>query len=862
MAEQEIILKYKVDLSELDSAVGEMEQKMVAAKSAAQISPVDKDAAKNVKAVTAELLPLQAEIHRLELETNNLKKSLKETESELKRVSGAWTPEHFKMHLAATKLGEAIANNNKLLGGMKIEERALKKTIDGFSTMNRELRELKGQLASGQISGEAFDSAAEKAGELQEKLDGANQRVRALASSTKNLDATMQGIQGAAGIFSAYQGAAAAFGSENENLVKTLAKVQGSIALVNGLQSVAKTLNKDSAFSIIFLSKAQAAYAAIVGVTSGALKLMRVALIATGFGAIAVSIGVLIAKWDEWKVGIMAFIDLALLPFKTLLQAIGVIDDDETKAAIKRADQRIEKMGKEVLVLGRVKNAVQARYDAEIAFAQAAGKDTEKLERKKELDFIKRSQRELQILKNLNIARGGLTEDEAKLYQYLNDEILKARDRLEIAEIKNNKKIDARREEASKNRADNAKKEADKLLKNRVDNAKKEADKLLRQTEELEQLRLSMIADAEERELAMIRAQAEKKIAQAEGNAELMQALVDRRELDLQAVRDKFAKQREDKAREEFEKEVALIAEQDEVRISLIPDSAEREEAEIAASFDKRIQKLQDLGLLTTEVEAQIIQEQEDALKKLRKKRHEEEMEEMDQENKEKLAAQLKYVDARVKLAGDTLMVLQGFEKVLASAGEDTADFQKGLALFEIAISTAQAIANVILMSTAAAKAAAVMGNPLSPFLLAGYIATGLATVLGNMAAANNLVNSASVPKYAKGVEWLDGKGSATSDSIPAMLSKGERVVPTHLNEKYWDEYSAMHNGWFDKLVATKYIEPAIIELLSGTGVVTKNSWMGENIVGAISGNAKQNKKQHKELVKALTYKKDNPRRW
>ena len=85
----------------------------------------------------------------------------------------------------------------------------------------------------------------------------------------------------------------------------------------------------------------------------------------------------------------------------------------------------------------------------------------------------------------------------------------------------------------------------------------------------------------------------------------------------------------------------------------------------------------------------------------------------------------------------------------------------KTLALAEIAINTGKAISSAV---------AASAGNGL--FGLA-EIATLVTTIISNMTAAIGIVNSA---KFADG-GLVEGPGTGTSDSIPAMLSNGESVI-------------------------------------------------------------------------------------
>jgi hypothetical protein len=72
--------------------------------------------------------------------------------------------------------------------------------------------------------------------------------------------------------------------------------------------------------------------------------------------------------------------------------------------------------------------------------------------------------------------------------------------------------------------------------------------------------------------------------------------------------------------------------------------------------------------------------------------------------------------------------------------GQKQSAAQKALAVAGLAVNTAVSIGNTIAGATAAAAA----GGPAAPFLLAGYIASGLATVLANFASAKKLLGGAS----------------------------------------------------------------------------------------------------------------------
>ncbi len=109
--------------------------------------------------------------------------------------------------------------------------------------------------------------------------------------------------------------------------------------------------------------------------------------------------------------------------------------------------------------------------------------------------------------------------------------------------------------------------------------------------------------------------------------------------------------------------------------------------------------------------------------------------------------------------------IMGGIGQLADALGEKNTAFaklSKVLALAEIAINTGKALAAGI----AQAQSVPFPGN-------IAAIATTVATILANIATATKTVNSA---KFATG-GLVEGEGTATSDSIPAMLSNGESVM-------------------------------------------------------------------------------------
>jgi hypothetical protein len=269
------------------------------------------------------------------------------------------------------------------------------KASEMVQRLRSQLKEMKAELASGNLSTEAFNKLSIKAGELQDRIGDVNQRVKNLASDSGKLDGFVSVATGIAGGFAAAQGAIALFGDENQDLQKTLVKVQGAVAVLNGFQAVANTLNKDSAAMtqlVAIKTKiaefAQRRYAMAVGQTTGMIKAARVAgvalaatLAATGIGALIMGISMLIPKIMDWvkatrnQADEQERLNDQLNTTEEWTNNAIKLNDHYTKLAVERAKQRgasesevfeIERKGREKNIEETKKyyNELKAEFDS------------------------------------------------------------------------------------------------------------------------------------------------------------------------------------------------------------------------------------------------------------------------------------------------------------------------------------------------------------------------------------------------------------------------------------------------------------------------------------------------------------------
>jgi hypothetical protein len=196
----------------------------------------------------------------------------------------------------------------------------LNATTESVKSLKAQLREAQNDVTQlsekfGATSKEAIN-AAKKAGILKDAIGDAKALTDAFNPDAK-FKALSSSLSGVAGGFAAVQGGMALFGSESENVEKTLLKVQSAMALSQGLQTIGESVDSFKQLGAVLksnvavqkvLTASQAAYTTVVGASTGALKLLRIALAATGIGAIVVGLGLLIANFDKVKKAVLNLI--------------------------------------------------------------------------------------------------------------------------------------------------------------------------------------------------------------------------------------------------------------------------------------------------------------------------------------------------------------------------------------------------------------------------------------------------------------------------------------------------------------------------------------------------------------------------
>jgi len=167
-------------------------------------------------------------------------------------------------------------------------------------SLRSQLRESVQELARLQntagASAKEIANAAKRAAELKDRIGDAKATIDAFNPDAK-FKAFGQSIQGVAGAFAGAQGALALFGVESENVQKQLLKVQGALAFSEGLNTILGSIDGFKNLALVIKTQVLQAFTTLRG-----------AIIASGIGALAIGLGLLIANFDKVKEAVLKFI--------------------------------------------------------------------------------------------------------------------------------------------------------------------------------------------------------------------------------------------------------------------------------------------------------------------------------------------------------------------------------------------------------------------------------------------------------------------------------------------------------------------------------------------------------------------------
>lgn len=229
-------------------------------------------------------------------------------------------------------------------------------------SLRSQLREATQELAKLQdtagASATQIAAAARRAAELKDRIGDAKDTIEAFSPDAK-FKAFSQSIQGVAGAFAGAQGALALFGVESENVQKQLLKVQAALALSEGLNTVFSSIDGFKNLALVLRTQVVTAFSTLRG-----------AIAATGIGALAIGLGLLIANFDKVSQAVLK----AIPGLRTFANFIGNITQKVTDfvGITSQSDRALELYAK---------NSAnrKATYERELKVLEAQGGQEKKI---------------------------------------------------------------------------------------------------------------------------------------------------------------------------------------------------------------------------------------------------------------------------------------------------------------------------------------------------------------------------------------------------------------------------------------------------------------------------------------------------
>lgn len=743
--------------------------------------------AENTKIISIEVRTDEAirQIAQLDAQIEGLKKQEAALKKEMKEGDGATSAQREAM--------AKLKNEITYLNGVK---RAYTSEVQNATKANNanegSLKQLRAQLSSLTAQYDAL-SRTEREGEIGKNLQ---KQIKAINDELKSGEEATGRFQRSVGSYA--QSLAPQFGGLQASLAVlgqglTALRDLGSSTVSSFQRLIAefKTANTEA----VGLGTAQRAAAVGTNVLTTGFKFLKVAIAATGIGLLIVALGTLYSFFTRTQEGVEKFnvilaqvgavVDVILDRVAMLGKAIFQVFSGDFAGAANTAKGALVGIGEELTEetrrAGELRKALNEieKQEAGLRARRAAEKVQIADLRRVANDTTKSYAERTKAQEEANRIALKTAEDEKKLgelrianmlgYTEVTKEARKALDMLAqgadadsiiqslgLAQstIKDYKELvnvygqyNQKVQEFTQMTVEGTAK-VNAIAKEAAAKAKEARDKELAEAEKVIDLQISLIRDE------IVRKQAEEETAHRRKVEELKRRLAEEDNLTLAA-------------RQSLNQQIELEEQRHEQAMATLDKEA----------FDKRMQDIQTRHQeMLKEKQQEFTEEADQLLAELAEEMaiiEEADNAELKSEmakNEQKLAIE----EMNRKNYAESKQALQ----VLAEENEAFAVASKALALGEIAVNTGKAIAAGV------ANASAV---PFPANIAA--IATTVLTVMANIATAIKTVKGA---KFATG-GFVSGEGSATSDSIPAMLSNTESVNNAQATAMFWPMQSAFN---------------------------------------------------------------------
>jgi hypothetical protein len=508
-------------------------------------------------------------------------------------------------------------------------------------------------------------------------------------------------------------------------------------------------------------------------------------------------------------------IDGVITAFQNFTDLIGLTDI----ASQKFVDNQIKQYA-------GLTEAIKQSADREIAIRKAAGESTLEIEKKKLNDIIESSKRQITVLNSIERAGRELTDEQKKQREDAINDAVAADTQLRVNAATEQKRIE---------------------------------DEYKKHLERLRALRTGNITSDYEREKQIVRNNFADGLKTANGNAEETRELKIKLTNELNEVDKKYFSDLIGQSKE------SVTAIQDlQVNSSLVQiDINAKLNSELLKQDEEAEKKRLELKKRLQSEYFAFLGETLSTASQINSNIAERQIQEANDVSDAEVQALQNQYDQNIISKEEFERRKQGIDKKTADEERKIKQKQfevnRQIALIQVIINTAQAVSKTI----------GELGFPAAiPFV-------ALAAATGALQTAAIL--SQPTPKFAKGVVDLQGDGTGTSDSIHAMLSKGESVITAKETYSYKDLLLAINKGSGHKYIEATYIAPALkaqrrkyeehkdrsfADNLMRSMTINQSQFRDSNILDSLKQSRKMEKENILYLAKVIESTKRSKHKW
>ena len=637
------------------------------------------------------------------------------------------------------------------IGNVKKLDKALNEFSDtvgievsgSISKMEDKLYELGLQ---GQQNTQEFKTLQEQVARYKQIVIETDRSIDALAEQGRGLSNALALAEGTVAGYQAFTGVSALLGTENEALLETMTKLQAAQGVLNSIMVIRQKLQEKSIVLSRLQAAAQALYTTVVGTTTGAMKLLRLAMLAVPLVALVAGIVAVITYFDKLVALFRPLID----GFKALTDWFGWTDhagEEAAKNEARRVNEAIADIKRKREALTEAYTAEQKAIDRQIKLRKLEGKSFDDLTTKKingtieyKKEMIVSMQEELKALQSLNLERQKslilIAANKAQIesvnaqIQALNDEVLDSQ-----IELKENEKaiLDKRRDAWKKHRDEQLAKEKkyrDELLKIQQA-AQARMDALL---DEIAKVEEDFQTEARDKAVNAVTDKYFRLIEEAKQYGYDTSTLEQAQQAELTTLRDGFAKEDLERQRNAQnmikDNRIALMKEGQEKESEAVRENYARQLIDIMENEQINADEKRELAKQLKELEEQELLEIAKTYAEEEKQLKIDKFNEYAQNVQDGISAISTLNEA---IAQKQIADAEGNEKKQEKIARKAFNINKALQLASATVSGIQAVQNAY---TTAQASPITLANPAYPFIAAGIAAATSAANIAKIATA------------------------------------------------------------------------------------------------------------------------------